>query len=98
MDDDLNTPLAIAELHELVKDINTARDNGAADSQLDVAQKTLRELTGVFGLGLQEKQGSSDAEAQVNTLIAERNEARKQKQWALSDQIRGKLKELGVTI
>jgi cysteinyl-tRNA synthetase len=45
-----------------------------------------------------EKQGSSEVEAQVNALIAERNEARKQKQWALSDQLRDKLKELGVTI
>ena len=98
MDDDFNTPLAIASLHELVKAINTARDSGATDTQLDIAQKTLRELTGVFGLRLQEKQGSSDAEAQVDALIAERNEARKQKQWALSDQIRDKLKELGVTI
>ena len=98
MDDDFNTPLAIAALHELVKAINTARDSGATDAQLETAQKTLRELTDVFGLRLQEKQGSSDAEAQVNALIAERNEARKQKQWALSDQIRDKLKELGVTI
>jgi cysteinyl-tRNA synthetase len=98
MDDDFNTPLAIAALHELVKAVNTARDSGATDAQLDVAQKTLRELTGVFGLRLQEKQGSSDAEAQVIALIAERNEARKQKQWALSDEIREKLKELGVTI
>ncbi len=58
----------------------------------------LRELTGVLGLQLKEKTGSSDVEAQVNALIAERNEARKQKQWALSDQLRDKLKELGVTI
>jgi cysteinyl-tRNA synthetase len=98
MDDDFNTPLAIAALHELVKAINTARDSGANDDQLKPAQATLRELANVFGLRLQEKQGSRDAEAQVNALIAERNEARKQKQWALSDQIRDKLKELGVTI
>jgi len=98
MDDDFNTPLAIAALHELVKAINTARDSGAIDAQLEVAQKTLRELTGVLGLQLKEKTGSSDVEAQVNALIAERNEARKQKQWALSDQLRDKLKELGVTI
>jgi len=58
----------------------------------------LRDLTDVFGLRLAEKQGSSDQEAQVNALIAERNEARKQKQWARSDQIRDQLKELGVTI
>ena len=98
MDDDFNSPLALAALYELVKAINTARDNGATDEQLKSAQTTLRELTGVFGLRLAEKTGSSDVEAQVTALIAERNEARKQKQWALSDQIRDKLKELGVTI
>ena len=98
MDDDFNSPLALAALYELVKAINTARDNDANDEQLKPAQTTLRELTNVFGLRLAEKTGSSDVEAQVNALIAERNEARKQKQWALSDQIRDKLKELGVTI
>jgi cysteinyl-tRNA synthetase len=58
----------------------------------------LRELTGVFGLRLQEKQGSSEDEVKVNALIAERNEARKQKQWARSDEIREELKAMGVTI
>jgi cysteinyl-tRNA synthetase len=38
MDDDFNTPLAMAALHELVKTINTARDNGATDDQLEPAQ------------------------------------------------------------
>jgi cysteinyl-tRNA synthetase len=98
MDDDFNSPLALAALYELVKAINTARDGGANDEQLKPAQTILRELTNVFGLRLQEKQGSSDAEAEVNALIAERTEARKQKQWARSDQIRDQLKEMGVTI
>jgi cysteinyl-tRNA synthetase len=98
MDDDFNTPLALAALYELVKAINTARDNGATDEQLKPAQDMLRELTGVLGLRLQEKKGSSEQEAQVNALIAERNEARKQKQWARSDQIREQLKGMGVTI
>ena len=98
MDDDFNTPLALAALHELVKAINTARDNGAKDEQLKSAQDTLRELTGVLGLQLKEKQGSSDAEAEVNALIAERTEARSQKNWARSDEIRDQLKEMGVTI
>jgi cysteinyl-tRNA synthetase len=98
MDDDFNTPLALAAVYELVKAINTARDNGANDEQLKAAQSTLRELTNVFGLRLQEKTGSSEMEVQVNALIAERNEARKQKQWARSDQLREQLKEMGVTI
>ena len=98
MDDDFNTPLALAALYELVKAINTARDNGGNDEDLKTAQSTLRELTSVLGLRLQEKQGSSDQEAQVEALIAERTEARKQKQWARSDEIRDQLKEMGVTI
>jgi cysteinyl-tRNA synthetase len=98
MDDDFNTPLALASLYELVKAINTARDNGATNEQLQPAQEMLRELTGVLGLRLVEKKGSSEQEAQVNALIAERNEARQQKHWARSDQIRDQLKELGVII
>jgi len=98
MDDDFNTPLALAALYELVKAINTASDNGANDEQLKSAQSTLRELADVLGLRLQEKQGSSEKEAQVEALIAERTEARKQKQWARSDEIRDQLKEMGVTI
>ncbi len=98
MDSDFNTAGAIAALFELSKAINTARDNGAASDQLKSAQSTFSELAAVLGLKLEEKTGSSEVEAQVNALIAERTEARKQKQWALSDQIRDKLKELGVTI
>jgi cysteinyl-tRNA synthetase len=98
MDDDFSTAGAMAALFELVKAINTARDNGATTRQLEPAQATLRTLTGVLGLRLQEKQGTSAQVTQIEALIAERNEARNQKQWALSDQIRDQLKELGVTI
>jgi cysteinyl-tRNA synthetase len=98
MDDDFNTPLAMAALHELVKAINTARDQGATDEQLAPAQKTLRELTTVLGLRLQEKQGSGDADRFIDLLVEVRGEARKQKLWAFSDLIRDKLKEVGVVI
>jgi cysteinyl-tRNA synthetase len=98
MDDDLNTPLALAALHELVKSINTARDGGATEVQLARAQTSLRQLTGVFGLRLAEKKGSSEDEARVRALIEERTQARRQKEWARSDQLRDQLKSLGVTI
>ena len=98
MDDDFNTPLAIAALHELVKAINTARDNSATDDQLSAAQKTLRELTDVLGLQLKEKTGSGDADKFIDLLVEVRGEVRKQKLWAMSDMIRDKLKELGVLI
>ncbi|RPI94456.1 MAG: cysteine--tRNA ligase [Chloroflexi bacterium] len=98
MDDDFNTPLAMAALHELVKAINTARDHSATTEQLGPAQETLRELISVFGLRLQEKQGAGDADRFVELLVEVRTEVRKQKLWQLSDLIRDKLKELGVTI
>ncbi|MGB8981486.1 MAG: cysteine--tRNA ligase [Anaerolineales bacterium] len=98
MDDDFNTPLALAALYELIKAINTARDHGATNDQLNPAQDSLRELTSVLGLRLQEKQGSGDADKFVDLLVEVRTEVRKQKLWQLSDLIRNRLKELGVTI
>jgi cysteinyl-tRNA synthetase len=98
MDNDFNTAGAIAALFELVKAINTARDNGATDDQLKSIQKTFQELANVLGLKLEQKQSSSDADKFVDLLIEVRSEVRKQKLWALSDQIRDQLKELGVTI
>ncbi len=98
MDNDFNTAGAVAALFELVKGINTARDNGANAEQLQPAQSMLRELSGVLGLRLQEKQGSGDADKFINLLIEVRSEVRKQKLWPLSDLIRDRLKELGVTL
>jgi cysteinyl-tRNA synthetase len=98
MDNDFNTAGAIAALFELVKAINTARDNGATDEQLKSIQSTFHELATVLGLKLEAKQASSDADKFVELLMEVRGEVRKQKLWALSDQIRDQLKELGVTI
>ncbi len=98
MDDDINTAGAMGHIFELVRAINTARDEGATDDQLRPAQNTLRELTGVLGLELKEKEGSGDADKFIDLLLEVRSEARAQKQWALSDLIRDKLKELGVLV
>jgi cysteinyl-tRNA synthetase len=98
MDDDFNTAGALAALYELVKAVNTARDAGATAEQLVPAQTALRTLAGVLGLRVQEKKGSGDADKFIDLLVAVRSEVRKQKLWALSDQIRDRLKELGVTI
>lgn len=98
MDNDFNTAGAVASLFELSKSINTARDNGATNEQLSPAQSAFKELAGVLGLKLEDKQGSSEKDAEVNALIAERTEARKNKQWKRSDEIRDQLKAMGVTI
>ncbi len=98
MDNDFNSAGAVAALFEIVKVVNTARDSDATAAQLKPAQDIFRELANVLGLKLEEKQGSGDADAFINLLIEVRNEVRKQKLWAMSDLIRDRLKELGVTL
>jgi len=98
MNDDINTAGALGHIFELVRLINASRDAGATDEQLRPAQNTLRELTSVLGLELKEKVGSGDADKFIDLLLEVRTEARAQKLWALSDLIRDKLAELGVTI
>jgi cysteinyl-tRNA synthetase len=98
MDDDFNSAGAMGHMFDLVKQINTARDNGAADSELENAQATLRELADVLGLRLQESTVDSSAEPFIDLLVDIRQELRQQKLWALSDKIRDQLAEQGVII
>ena len=99
MDDDFNSSGGLAALFELVRTVNTTRDAGATDAEIKPAQDTLRTLTGVLGLRMSEKKASGgDADKFIALLVDVRTEARKQKNWALSDLIRDRLKELGVAI
>lgn len=99
MDDDFNTSSALASLFELVRSINGARDHDATAEQLHAAQATLLTLSGVLGLRLAgKKPGSIETEKFITLLIEIRTEARAQKNWAMSDLIRDRLKELGVIL
>ncbi len=98
MDDDFNTAAALAALFELVRAINTARDQGATQEQLQPAQEMLLRLAGVLGLRLEKKKEAPDVLPFVELLIEVRNELRKQKLWALSDLIRDRLKALGILL
>ena len=99
MDEDFNTAGALGTIFDLVRMINTARDGGATDSELESAQGTLLELTGVLGLTLDEGESeTSSADAFVDLLLDLRQELRSQKNYALSDRIRDELIKLGVVI
>jgi cysteinyl-tRNA synthetase len=99
MDDDFNTPGALAQLFDLVRGINQARDAGVDDSVLSTAQNTLRELAGVLGLRLEETKGSPQVAAPFIDLLVEiRRELRQAKQWALADRVRDRLADLGVAL
>jgi len=99
MDDDFNTAGALGHLFELVRAINQARDAGVGPANLGESQQLLISLAGVLGLRL-ENVPSKGGEATpfIDLLVEIRSELRQQKLWALSDQIRDRLNELGVAI
>jgi cysteinyl-tRNA synthetase len=100
MDDDFNTAGALAVLFELVKAINTARDNGVGGELFTKAQAVFRELAGVLGLTLEATRTSQsqDVAPFVELLIELRAELRKAKQYQLADTVRQRLSNLGVTL
>ncbi len=99
MDDDFNSAGALGYIYELVRVINSERAEGATDSQLADAQTLLKELCGVLGLRLESESTSNQAvEPFIQLLIDLRLELRKEKLYALSDRIRDRLTELGVTL
>ena len=100
MDDDFNTAGAMGHLFDLVRSINQARDMGLADEELADAQKLVLDLTSVLGLQLdkQPETGAGEVAPFMDLLLDVRQELRTQKLWALSDQIRDQLAELGVII
>ena len=95
MDDDFNTPRALAAMFDLAREINRGKDEGA-----DVlgAQDTLRELSGVLGISLDETAETSDAGPFVQMLVNVRTELRAARQFDIADSIRDRLSDLGVTI
>jgi cysteinyl-tRNA synthetase len=104
MDDDFNTPGALAVLFELARDINKLREEGklAAAAPLGAA---LRRLGGVLGLLQREPQaflrgGAADGltDEQIEVLISRRTEARRNKNWAESDRLRDELKAQGIIL
>jgi len=100
MDDDLSTPAALANLFELVKEINRAKEHGAEPGSLSEAQKTLVDLSQVLGFTLAEVKAEEELVAQpfIELLVQVRQDLRQAKQWALADRVRSGLAELGVII
>lgn len=97
MDDDLNTADGIASVFELVKDINTlVLDKDVSKTACEYAAKIFDELTDVLGILYNKKNNSLDDE--IEELIAQRNEARKNKDWATADKIRDDLKSRGIIL
>jgi cysteinyl-tRNA synthetase len=95
MDDDLNTPQALAVLFDLAKEINRARDDGRG---IGGAQGLLLELADVLGLRLEQSEQAIEAAPFIDLLVRVRGELRTAKQWQMSDLIRDGLAALHVTL
>jgi cysteinyl-tRNA synthetase len=102
MNDDFNTPILIANLFEAVKVINQIKEQKASLTQEDLSE--LKETLNAFVfdvLGLMNESSQDNSEkinGVVALLIKLRKEARENKDWALSDQIRDELIELGIQL
>ncbi len=99
MDDDLNTPRALAALFDLAREVNRAADQG---NDVSAAQETLQHLGGILGLTFQGRSPSGGdqlaARPFIELLLDTRAKLRAAKQFELADHIRDGLNEQGVTL
>ena len=95
MDDDFNTPQALAVIFDLV---NIANKNIEDQDFICYSGLILRELANIFGLSLGKSVVSEELQLDVNALIEQRNEARKKKDFKRSDEIRRELEDKGIIL
>ena len=93
MSDDLNTAGAIGAIFELVSAINVEIDGGASKEFADKALSMIQELADVLGV-LQRSQDDTIGD-DIRRLVDERQQARKEKDWARADEIRDQLSSMG---
>jgi cysteinyl-tRNA synthetase len=104
MDDDLNTPQAAAVLFDFVRDVNkTIAENGKLSSDFylmvkEFLSKTAQGVLGIVDLDKSQNEGSSVEKDLIEFLVRLRTEAKKEKNFTLSDKIRDGLKELGIEL
>ena len=96
MDDDFNTADAIASVFELVKFINTTADGSRSKEYLDTLYDILFKLTDVLGIIIDKKEEMLDAD--IEAMIEKRQAARKERNFALADQIRDELLAKGIIL
>jgi cysteinyl-tRNA synthetase len=95
MDDDLNTAEGMGALFELVYIMNTELSGESSKKLVDYALTTLTKICDVLGLLMKD---AEELPEEVQKLAKEREIARKEKNWALSDELRDKIIAMGYTV
>jgi cysteinyl-tRNA synthetase len=101
MDDDFNVQNALTSIYDLLPVVNANANSDNVDKDaLKLFEEKLAAWLLVFGVDIKklcaQTTGSNDEE--IEELVSKRDEARNNKDWATSDQIRDQLKEMGITI
>lgn len=96
MDDDLNTADAITAIFDFVKFINTSASAQNSIAFLDALYDRIHLLASILGLQIERKEEVLDAD--IEKMIEQRQQARKDKNFALSDEIRDKLLNMGIIL
>lgn len=97
MDDDFNVQNALSIMYDLTSNLNTHFQKNQVDKPaLKKAKKLLLAWLEIFGVSFNEKQTENDDEIEV--MVAKRDEARKNKNWAESDRLRDELQAKGIVI
>ena len=96
MDDDLNTADALGALFEIVKDANVALNEKSSKAAVEKTLNTLMELADV--LGLLAKKADDGLPAEIQQMVGERAQARKDKNWKKSDELRDALAAAGYIV
>lgn len=106
MDDDFNTPKAIAALFDFIRDLNSWLDkpqqtaDKSLKSALRLLEKTAGDVLGLLPQDMRTLRAADDdkLDGVIQILIEMRNEARQDKNFTLADQIRNRLKEAGIEL
>ena len=96
MDDDFNTADAVSAIFELVKQANSTANEESTRAYAELLAGTIEKLSDVLGIITERKAEVLDSE--VEELIAARQQARKEKNFALADEIRQKLLDMGIVL
>jgi cysteinyl-tRNA synthetase len=96
MDDDFNTADGIAVIFDMIRDINTNISSESSKILMKTCIDIIKELGSPLGILQNATRGSLEEE--VERLIEERQKARKERNWTLSDKIRDDLKDRGIVL